>query len=271
MIPINYFWIGDQLSPMELLTIRSCYQHQHQPVVWSYNNILNLPQFAVLKDASTVMDYEKFEYLKNHLKLPLPVISDVFRYKLLNKVGGIYSDTDVVLIKNVDRLANQTDFFCSSFEYYWGILANNCFMKVSAGSALAQYLCDESEKRLVEVEKNGLSDYCYIGPFLVQHTAKELNVSLLPFDFINPISWRWVPKLIAFKQPDRKFLLKNLVRRYIPFFEGRGYLVTSNTYAIHLCNEIWKQGDLKKDEIYHPSSLYERLKRKIKLTLPVTG
>ncbi|RYZ25830.1 MAG: hypothetical protein EOO10_17210 [Chitinophagaceae bacterium] len=138
-------------------------------------------------------------------------------------------------------------------------------MKISQGSALANALCEESERRLKEVEAIGLAEenYCYLGPFLVQKCAADLTVPLLPFDYINPISWRWVSKLIAFKEPDHKFLLKNRIRKYLPFIEGRGYRVTGNTFAIHLCNEIWKRGNLNKNERYHHWSLYEKLKRRV--------
>ncbi|RYY70629.1 MAG: hypothetical protein EOO13_05935 [Chitinophagaceae bacterium] len=265
MSPVNYFWIGEQLSPMELLSLQACSKHGHRPIVWSYQQIANLPSSAKLYDAATIMDRSRFAYLRHELQLPLPVISDVFRYQLLNQVGGIYSDTDVVIVKNLQTLFERDDFFCSTYEYGYGVCANNCFMKISSGSTLAGFLCEESERRLKEVEANGLAEenYCYLGPFLVQKCAGDLNVPLLPFDYINPISWRWVPKLIAFKEPDHKFLLKTRIRKYLPFIEGRGYRVTGNTFAIHLCNEIWKRGNLNKNESYHRSSLYEKLKRRI--------
>jgi len=62
---------------------------------------------------------------------------------------------------------------------------------------------------------------CYLGPFLLQKCAAELKVHLLPYDYINPISLRWMNKLIAYHQSDRKFLSKTAIRKYLPNIELR--------------------------------------------------
>lgn len=266
MTPIHYFWIGEAVSDMELLTFQSCVKSHHQPVVWSYGSITNIPSFVIQKDASEIMACEEFLHYRNDLHLPLANISDIFRYFLLQKIGGYYSDTDVVILRNLD-IIREEEFFCSTFEYGYGECANGCLMKLAKNSAVSNYLKEECLSRLQEIEVIGQNDihYCYLGPFVVQKCAKELSVKVLPFDLINPISWRWVKKLIAYRNPDTRFLLKNKLRRYLPSIESRGYHLTTNTVAIHLCNEMWKQEGLNKNERFHSSSLYEKLKKQMKM------
>lgn len=262
MTPIHYFWIGNELSQMELLALKSASKQGHQPTIWTYDSISNLPSSVVVRRGEDVLPKQKIDYLIHQLQLPLAVVSDLFRYQLLHQVGGLYSDTDVVILRNLDPILDR-EFFCSTYEYGYGQCASNCFMHITAGSTISKYLVEESERRLEEVEKNGLSaeNYCYLGPFLVQQCAAELGVAQLPYDFINPISWRWVSKLIAFEKPDHRFLLKTAVRKFLPSIESRGYGLTKDSFAIHLCNEIWKQQGLNKNSRFHRQSLYERLKR----------
>jgi len=264
MSPINYFWIGESISPVEALALIACRSNGHQPVLWAYSKIRNVPEFVTVRDACELLDYRVVEYYANELQLPPANISDIFRYKLLRHVGGVYSDTDVVLVRNVDKIW-PSDFFCSTFEYGdLGELASNCFMRIAAGSDAAVFMDRECDRRVAEIAARGRNDvhYCYLGPFLVQKCAKELHVDVLSYDYVNPVSWRWTNKIIAYKRPDRRFLVKRALRPWWPGAESRGYGLTQRTYAVHLCNDMWKQCGLDRNASFHPGSLYERLKRR---------
>lgn len=263
MTEVNFFWIGKSVSNVELLAFSACWKNGHRPVVWSFDAVENLPSFVTVRNAAEIMEASYFRHLREGLKLSFAVTADVFRYEMLHRTGGYYSDTDVVITRNVDAIHFE-NYFCSTYEYEWGECANNCFMKLKAGSDVTAYLRNECAKRLSEIEANGMESvhYCYLGPFLVQQCAREMNVTVLPWDYLNPISWRWVPDLIAFRQPNAKFLLKTRIRRTFKRFEHRGYGITKNTFGVHLCNDIWKQSGLGKNEKYHPLSVYERLRKK---------
>lgn len=261
MSPIHYFWVGERFTAMELLTFRSCHKQQHQPVVWCYEAIHNAPPYVTLANAADLLPRETFEHYRDNLQLPLANISDIFRYALLHEVGGYYSDTDVIIMRNLDTIPEE-EFFCSTFEYGWGECANGCFMKIKAGSQAARALVAECQLRLAEIEARGRNDihYCHLWPFVVQKCAGELPVKTLGYDYFNPISWKWVKELIVYKKPNRKFLLKTKIRKLLPRFEARGYGLTKNTYAIHLCNEMWKQNGIDKDAVFHAGCLYQKIR-----------
>ncbi|RZK39369.1 MAG: hypothetical protein EOO90_18970 [Pedobacter sp.] len=260
---IHYFWHGKSITKMELLTFHSAWKNQHQPVLWTYEEkIENLPEFVKLLPATTLLNKETFEYYLYSLKLPIASISDIIRYEILLRFGGIYSDTDIVILKNLNGIT-ESEYFCSTYEYNYGELSSNCLMRLEKSSQIAKYLSKECAIRIDEIKNNTVEnfDYCYLGPFLVQKCAKEIDVSILPFDYINPISWRWTNKLIAYNKIDFKFFIKLFIRKLL----GKnvsGYQITKNTFAVHLSNETWKQNSLNKNENYHSLSIYEKLKKR---------
>ncbi|MNI51235.1 hypothetical protein D3C73_1059470 [compost metagenome] len=167
-----------------------------------------------------------------------------------------------MILKNLAHIRDE-EYFCSTFEYIYGELANGCLFKLKANSEIAHYLSSQCELRIKEIElkRNIKFDYCYLGPFLIQQCAVEKQISILSYDVINPISWRWVSKIIAFEKPDYKFIVKNILRILLQK-DTRGYRVTKNTFAIHLSNEVWRHQFLDKNKTFHKWSKYEMLKRK---------
>lgn len=263
--PINYFWIGSRFSPIEILSFKSCLKNGMTPILWCYETIENLPKGVILKDANQIIPEEKIKYYLQVLKLPIPSVSDFFRYELLYQIGGIYSDTDIVFLKNL-YLIKIEEYFCSTYEYNYNECASNCLMRLKKGSIVGKFLIDEAYNRLKSNLENKNQDihYCEFGPFVVQHCARELPIEILNYDIINPISWRWTEKLIAYEKFDIKFHIKQLIRSCFPFwYENKGYFLTKNTIAVHLCNEVWTKNGIDKHKPQHRLSLFEKLKNKI--------
>ena len=105
---INGLWIGDELSPLELLCIKSYLDNGHSFHLWSYQSF-QLPSWPGLtaKDANEILP-EKFVFrYKNgnafgHGKGSLAGFSDIFRYKLLWEKGGWWTDMDITCLKPLD-------------------------------------------------------------------------------------------------------------------------------------------------------------------------
>ena len=53
--PIQSFWIGGELSPMEQLSIASFLAHGHGIIFYSYGEVGGLPKGAVLKNAEEIL------------------------------------------------------------------------------------------------------------------------------------------------------------------------------------------------------------------------
>lgn len=103
----NSLWIGDVLSDLELLTIRSFINHGHTFRLWSYGEIkTDLPEGVLLGDANEIIPQEQVFSYKNanvygHGKGSYAGFSDIFRYKLLYERGGWWTDMDVTCLKPI--------------------------------------------------------------------------------------------------------------------------------------------------------------------------
>ena len=101
MIPktIHYCWFGGKEKPkLAQKCIRSWkkYCPDYEIIEWNESN------FDVYQNAYTTFLYDNKKYA---------FLSDYVRLKVIYKYGGIYFDTDVEVIKNIDELLSQKAYF----------------------------------------------------------------------------------------------------------------------------------------------------------------
>lgn len=259
---IQSLWVDGALSLLEQLSVKSFLTNGHDYHLYIYGDVKNIPDGVTVRDAREIMPEDQIFTLQEGWGKGSHGggFSDLFRYHLLKKHGGWWVDTDIVALKPFDFPSEYV--VASSFEGEYGSLANGCVLKLPADSEVAEYLCKAGNKK----DKSKLG-YAEMGPILVQQAVKEfkLNSSVVSFDTFCPISWRGVSTM-AYKESSLKPLnIARRVKRYIR--ELREPLkaigkISEKTYAVHLWNEVWRQGKLDKNGTYHPSCLFERLKRK---------
>ena len=101
---VRMFWYGSTLSPYERLSIASFLKHGHHVEVFSYSE-LNLPEGAVRVDAATVLpESEVFAYRRGAGKGSVSAFSNMFRYKMLHELGGLWADCDVLCLRPMHSL-----------------------------------------------------------------------------------------------------------------------------------------------------------------------
>jgi hypothetical protein len=100
-LDIHALWIGELLSPMELLTIKSFIYHGHKFNLWCYSAIkTDIPQECIIQDANEIIPAsEIFTYKAGPRVGSVVGFSDLFRAKLLFQQGGWYIDMDVTCLK----------------------------------------------------------------------------------------------------------------------------------------------------------------------------
>ena len=96
--PIQALWVGNSLSPIEQLSIKSFLALGHPYHLYTYEDIANVPEGTTIKDANKIISFSKF-FLCPHRKYT--PFSDWFRWELLNKQGGYWMDTDMIALKPV--------------------------------------------------------------------------------------------------------------------------------------------------------------------------
>lgn len=109
---INSMWIGDDLTNVEKLSINSFLKNGHDFHLYVYDDIGGIPDGVIVKDANTILDSSKIFKYKRMKERGRDEIgnegfagfADWFRYVLLHKKGGWWSDLDVICLKNFNIL-----------------------------------------------------------------------------------------------------------------------------------------------------------------------
>lgn len=96
----HFMWEGT-LTLYEFKSIQSAVKHGFITNVWSYSP-LELPDGAILRDASLIMPKEQFTSYKLLGSPNLAVASDIFRLMLLLQEGGWWFDCDCYIVRPVE-------------------------------------------------------------------------------------------------------------------------------------------------------------------------
>jgi hypothetical protein len=101
------FWAAGKLTKIERICLGSLVKNGHNLIVWSYEDLQNLPAGATPGDAREILPESSFFALPNGSCAPF---SDYFRYTVLNTAGGLWVDTDVIALRPTSALNWETPF-----------------------------------------------------------------------------------------------------------------------------------------------------------------
>ena len=104
-------WVGTHLSRLELLTLHSFTHFGHEFHLWAYDDLsqYKFPHGVEVRNAEEIIP-RKAVFAKTQLDPETGVgrnsfaapFSDLFRFKLLQKHGGIWADMDVTCLRPFD-------------------------------------------------------------------------------------------------------------------------------------------------------------------------
>ena len=242
---IQSLWIGEKLSTMERLSIRSFLANGHRYHLYSYGAVGNVPEGASIRNAEDVLPADRiFVYKKEK---SYAGFSNLFRYKLLLEHGGFWADTDVVCLKpftfkqtfaiNRSRPQNPK----SNADWNYGSSLIGCEPGFEFIRRCYEF-ADQQDPSTLE--------WGQTGPRLTTRLVKELRLhDLTPPDryFSCMRYWQW--RRAIHPKPLRSFLIWQL-------FKLKG------AYSLHFYNEMWRRNGMDKDATYPSHTVYERLKRK---------
>lgn len=237
---IRGLWIGDSLSPNELLSIKSYLYHGHNFELWVYNQIRNIPEGVTIRDANAIIPKsEIFLFSSGKVKKSLAIFSDYFRYKLLYEFGGWWSDMDAICVKPYDFDQEYVIMQEKLRDSNAGKIANGV-IKCPATAPVMGY-CYENAHKLIQDPKN--LKWGDTGPTLLSEAVKKFSLKeyVVPSNFFSPVSYIDIPDLFTAKQ------------------------IPDEAYSIHLFNEGWKSRSISKNGIYPKKSLYELIKKKYRV------
>lgn len=244
-IQLNGLWIGDRLSNLEVLSIKSHLRCGHAYRLWTYGPVENVPSGAVLSDGNEILpESEIFSYRVGEGAGSVSAFSNLFRYKLLAERGGWWSDTDVVSLRPFDF---SEDFvFASERSRYGYSSPTTCVIGCKSPNGVLGD-CYKMAKRLKDTSVDKLK-WGSLGPQLFERvlfswSLCDLNQYVQPPHVFCPVNWfdaEFDPPV--HEPPD-----------------------LSKSHAVHLWHEMWRRRGINKDGEHGEGCLFERLKNDILL------
>ncbi|MCH5716246.1 glycosyltransferase [Niabella hibiscisoli] len=229
---IQSLWVGGPLNPLALLCINSYLFHGHEFHLYVYEKI-EVPKGIILRDATNILP--QHQIFKDKYG-SYAAFSDWFRYELLYKYGGWWTDMDVVCLKHF----NTEEDYAFATELF-GI--DNCVVatsniKVPPKSKLMEDCLDAIQK----IEDLPSINWFEIGAHLLSEKIckNSLEDYIRDPNVFTPISLS-----------TSEILFQN---SYIKF--------SNLTYSVHFYNNKLRTAGFDLYKKFHHNSLYERLKKK---------
>jgi len=236
---INCFWHGTYLSPLEKLTLKSFLANGYEVCLWRYNKDLDVetPWSIKICDANEIIPYEEMFFYKGQgdcRQGSLGGFSDLFRYMLVDKVGGVYVDMDNTCLEYFDFAED----YVIKPHTQCGTVAN--ILKAPPGCDFLKTCIDETKER-ISAENDS-----WILPVEIFNNAvktHKLEKYIVPEDYFGSDNYDTLCKI-----KNGHFLRdKNSLPKYI----------------VHWCRENsygrWATRDLYNWEQPKPLSIYYNL------------
>jgi len=244
---IQSMWIGSELSAMERLSISSFLRNGHQYHLYVYDEVKNLPEGVILKDASAIITPDKIFKYKD--RDTYAGFANVFRYKLLLEKGSFWVDTDVVCLRPFNFVSDYV-FVRSRRLKLFGNLdetfrVENCIIKAPPGSDIMQYCYEISNNRNPDELKFGET-----GPYFLRPTVRKFNLEkyVVRAETFCPVDW---PHWQRFLSPSPLITWMEMAK-----------IVIYRTKGLHLWNEMWRLNHVDKNGSFSNFCIYEKLKKR---------
>ena len=248
---LRSLWIGSELSTLERICARSWIHHGHRFELFVYDDVGNVPDGVVLRDANTIIPEKEVALWRNSYA----IFADLFRWTLLYEQGGYWVDMDMLCLKPFD-FEDEILFGCEHSK-----AASIGVLKLPAKHLIAREMLAlaRDPNRIIGNERFKLKLKKYLrshllfgstmglrwgeagGPRAFTLSLKKHGYFQLgkPFTFfypVDPLNWRCL---------------------FDETLGGEGSFYAT-TYAVHLWNELLRRESFCKEGPFHPHSFMAR-------------
>ncbi len=236
-------WIGNELSNMEKLSIKSFIDSGHVYHLYTYGEVKGIPDGTIVKDGNDILNEDEIFTYKNG---SYSAFSNLFRFALLFKKGGYWVDTDFVCLKPM-YFDQKYAIASEPNENYNEQLVTSCLLKLPKGSPEAKEgmrIQREHKTKILSGQITWSS-----GPKSVQEIVDKFNLH----NFV--IDWKQICSCFCHHS-------KSLIEPEYQVGEvsdlGTVYKL-ENMMGIHLWHECWRRNGMSKDAEYSENSIYGAL------------
>lgn len=251
--PVQSLWIGDRLSRIEALSIRSYLANGHAFHLYLYGDVSGVPEGVRVEDANAIIPEKEIFRVDGSLA----IFADWFRQELLHARGGYWTDLDLVCLK---PLAFDEPIVLGKED---GHRVSNALMRFPQGHAVTRMLADVSRapNTVLPFDPPDVRRRKFIRRYLLgdRRTHVKWGEASGPSGFTRVLRHH---DLMALAKPYYCFhpLHYSAWRSAFDdtFRHGTGFF--SSSYCVHLWNEkIRRTNGVDKDGPFRPGSLVRHL------------
>ena len=212
MIPkiIHYCWFGNKEKPD---LIKDCIKSWEK----------YLPDYKIIEWNETNTKFDT-KFVSNAYKLKKwAFVSDYVRFEKVYQYGGVYFDTDMLLLKNIDSLLNTNLFI--GFEDEKTI--NAAIFGATKGNEIIKSILEVQGK----IEINNFTNLYDIAitEMLTKYFEKKYDLISPFYKMIKENDFIIYPKDYFYSLPLSGKIDKKLYKKFL----------TENSYAVHLWDASW--------------------------------
>jgi len=246
---IHYCWFsGEPVTPF----IQSC-MDTWKAIMPDYN--------LKLWDAQS-FDFDSVPFVKEtYKKKKWAFVADYIRLYAVYTEGGIYLDSDVMVMKPFDSFL-QYSFF-TSHEFHPGNFTEKEKRKLSENGIVInpnEYVSGLNIQAAIFGGEKGnpylkdCLDFYHRMASIKNIEGKEFE-SFIIGPFISKVAEKYGYRYI----PDRQHLNQNMVIFEPEYFVGNSLFLTKNSYAIHLINGSWREKSAYKTFMHYLRNYHKYL------------
>jgi mannosyltransferase OCH1-like enzyme len=190
---LHYVWLGSQPMHPLMDEWREKWRQIHPG--WKINvwkQVDGCPEHLLKNDERQLIECRIPEYLAQCPTLSKR--SDVWRYEILEQLGGVYLDTDFEPIKNIESHLEEISAFaglCTTL-YDWDANHQNGKTKIEIGCSIIGSLPHHPWVRELVRQtpsRDPIAKLSLASPFLTEVTGRHPEVQLFAPDVFYPVPW----------------------------------------------------------------------------------
>ena len=237
MIPkrIHYCWLSDEPFPRKIRKCMDTWRKTH-------------PDYEIVRWSTKNFDVESIPYVKEAFEArKWAFAADYIRMHALYTQGGIYLDSDVVLLKRFDDFLDNS--FFSSMEYHTAQIEKCGTMQYidAEGRRTADKYIEGIQ---IQAAVMGAEKGCPFVKKVMDWYADKHFVNedgSIATNVLSPYIYARVAEGMGFLYKDIDQQLPGRIHIYpSETFAGNKHEVTPNSYATHLCAHSWHMSPMEK-------------------------
>jgi hypothetical protein len=232
---VNSYWGGGPLTRLELVCLSSFVQNGAHYSLYTYDEPRGVPDGVIVRDASEILPAERmFRYPAGTLNEgSLSGFSNLFRYSLLQRVGGWWVDTDVCCLRAFQ--GSHDELYLREETQSGEFLVASCIFRAPSAGVVLQHCLEAFARKDVTKVVHGET-----GPALLTDAIRACRREDLvqPGGPYFPVPW-WEYERLLFDEQ----------------------LSVDRCVAVHFWNTMLRTAGVDKNATFPGNSVFERLKR----------